>query len=513
MLSPAEKLAESLGALRALQDRGVLAIRSRDLTRRHRERLLANGFLEKVMKGWYIASRPGEAVGDSSAWYASFWEFCAAYLAQRFGADWCLSPEQSLSLHAGNRLVPRQLLVRSPKGRNRVTGLPYGTSLLDLRSAIPESRDEIDHLRVFSPVAALVSCSPGYFRQNPTDIRVCLSAVQDASDVLILLLRGGHSTIAGRLAGAFRNIGRDRIADDIMKTMRAAGYELREKDPFETTPPRLVLSREISPEVSRIRLMWRNMRETVLQAFPRSPGMPEDITQYLKGVEELYMEDTYHSLSIEGYRVSRALIARVRSGSWDPDGEDRDQRDALAARGYWQAFQSVRESIKRVLFGDEPGLVADEDHGRWYREMFGPAVNAGVLRPADLAGYRDAQVFISRSMHIPPRSEAIRDLMPVFFELLCEESESSVRAVMGHFFFVYIHPYPDGNGRMGRFLMNLMLAAGGYPWTVIPVGERERYMTALEEASTRQNILPFTDLLGRLVRQGLEGASEARPSE
>ena len=513
MVTPSKKLAESLGALRALQGRGVPAIRSRDLTRRHRERLLANGFLEKVMKGWYIASRPSEAVGDSSAWYASFWGFCAAYLARRFGADWCLSPEQSLSLHAGNRSVPRQLLVRSLKGRNRVTGLPYGTSLLDLRSAIPKGRDEIDHLRVFSPAAALVACSPGYFRQNPTDLRVCLSMVQDASDVLILLLGGGHSTIAGRLAGAFRNIGRDRIADDIIKTMRAAGYELREKDPFEATMPLLVLSREFSPEVSRIRLMWRNMREAVVQGFPLSPGMPEDIAEYLNGVEELYVEDTYHSLSIEGYRVSRALIARVRSGVWNPDEEDRDQRDALAARGYWQAFQSVRESIRRVLCSENPGVVADEDHGRWYREMFGPAVTAGVLRPADLAGYRDAQVFISRSMHIPPRSEAIRDLMPAFFELLCEESDSSVRAVMGHFFFVYIHPYPDGNGRMGRFLMNLMLAAGGYPWTVVPVGERESYMTALEEASVRQNILPFTDLLGRLVRQRLEGAGVVRPSE
>ncbi len=96
MAGPQEKLAESLEALRGLQERGVVAIRSRDLSRIHRERLVKNGFLKQVMKGWYIPACPDEVPGDSTAWYASFWNFCAAYLAKRFGKDWCLSPEQSL---------------------------------------------------------------------------------------------------------------------------------------------------------------------------------------------------------------------------------------------------------------------------------------------------------------------------------------------------------------------------------------------------------------------------------
>ena len=75
--------------------------------------------------------------------------------------------------------------------------------------------------------------------------------------------------------------------------------------------------------------------------------------------------------------------------------------------------------------------------------------------------------------------------------------------------FVYIHPWSDGNGRMGRFLMNVMLAAGGYPWTVIPVERRDAYMSALEDASVRQDIGPFTDFLAELARDGLEGRSVA----
>jgi Fic family protein len=58
----------------------------------------------------------------------------------------------------------------------------------------------------------------------------------------------------------------------------------------------------------------------------------------------------------------------------------------------------------------------------------------------------------------------------------------------------------DGNGRIGRFLTNVMLAAGGYPWTVIPVEQRTEYMQALEAASVGQNIGSFIQLLGRLVQ-------------
>jgi len=133
-----------------------------------------------------------------------------------------------------------------------------------------------------------------------------------------------------------------------------------------------------------------------------------------------------------------------------------------------------------------------------------------LLRPVDLAGYRNAPVYIRRSMHVPPNSEAVRDAMPVFFEMLSEESEPSVRVVLGHFIFVYIHPYMDGNGRIGRFLMNVMLAAGGYPWTVVPLERRDAYMTALEEASARQNIVPFADFLAHLVEEGLRGKPVAK---
>ncbi|MHB8370392.1 MAG: Fic family protein [Leptospirales bacterium] len=510
MATPQEKLAQSLEILGKLQtSSGAAAIRARDLSRTHRERLLANGFLQEVIKGWYIPSRPDEVRGESTAWYTSFWGFCAAYLEERFGGEWCLSPEQSVSLHAGNQTVPRQLLVRSPRARNKITELPHGTSLLDVRAALPAAgdREQKEGLRVFSLESALIACSPHYFHSHSTDVRAVLPMIRGASSLLARLLEGGHTVIAGRLAGGFRNIGLDRVADDIVKTMSAAGYDVRENDLFRDKPSLVIRTPSTSPYVNRIRLLWQKMREPVTRRFPKSPGAPPNIDEYMKRVNDAYVTDAYHSLSIEGYRVTRELIERVRSGTWNPESDegDREQRNAMAARGYWQAYQAVQNSVRRVLERLNPGLVADEDHGTWYRELFAPSVTAGLLKPADLAGYRNAQVYIRKSMHVPANREAVREAMPAFFDLLREETDPAVRVVLGHFVFVYIHPYMDGNGRIGRFLMNVMMASGGYPWTVIPVGDRNSYVSALEKASVGEDIGAFADFLSDLVRKRLAG--------
>ena len=98
----------------------------------------------------------------------------------------------------------------------------------------------------------------------------------------------------------------------------------------------------------------------------------------------------------------------------------------------------------------------------------------------------------------------MRDAMPALFDLLEEEKEASVRAVLGHWLFGYIHPYLDGNGRMARFTMNAMLASGGYPWTVIRVEDRDAYMAALESVSVDMNIDPFAQFIAERVEWSLE---------
>lgn len=519
MPSITEKLAQSIEVLHELQDNRKFAIQGSGLSRVHRERLLKNGFLQEVIKGWYIptspiSTSPDQTKGASAAWYTSYWGFCADYLQARFGSDWCLSPEQSLSLHVGNRTVPEQLLVRCSKGSNNLTNLPHNTSILDLKSSLPASQDLVttEGLSLFSLPAALIACSPSYFRNHSIDARAALTSISDSSDLLPRLLEGGHSLIAGRLAGAFRNVGRERIANDILKTMTLAAFDCREEDPFTTATSIVFQKSERSPYANRIRLMWQEMRQPILELFPAAASRQTDIAEYLNRIQELYVTDAYHSLSIEGYKVSRELIDKIRLGKWNPDAneKDRELRNSLAMSGYWQSYQSVRISVQKALKGQNAGKVADDDHGSWYRELFSSSVTAGLLKPADLAGYRRDQVFIGQSMHVPPNPQAMREMMPTLFDLLRGEEDPGVRAVLGHFVFVYIHPYMDGNGRIGRFLMNLMLASGGYPWTVIPVERRSDYLEALESASVRQDIEPLCIFLAELVKKTMKGKPEAK---
>lgn len=441
-----ENLAESLAILKEIQDRGQTALRSDEIQRSDLDRLLQHGFLKQMTKGWYVPGNPEDSWEDNNAWHATFWGFCKEYLDHCFQDEWCLSPEQSLHLHQGNWAPPPQLLVRSPRGSNQPTELIHQGSIFALRMAMPPQEDitVIDGLRVLTLPASMKACSESHF--------ACRSRESSAASAQITK----HS-------------------------------------------------REPSPYVDRIKQMWVDFRQPILDRCCWIPSTRNRDEDYLARLDNLYVYDAFHSLSIEGYHVDLDMIDTVRQVNWNPceGGQDDKHLNALAARGYWQAFQSVKRTIVEVQNGKHAVIAAVEDYDQWYRELFGPCVSAGIIPAESLAGYRNRPAFIRNSKHVPPSAEAVRDLMPAFFELLNQEESPEVRVVLGHFFFAYIHPYADGNGRMARYLMNTMLAAGGYPWLIVPVDHRQSYLAALEAASVRQDIVPFATLLSNLLSQNV----------
>ena len=508
MATPNELLVTSLAALHKLQRDGRRVFQSSELSRVHRARLLQHGFIREVIRGWLISSSPGATKGDSTPWFASFWEFCARYCNDRFD-DWHLSAEQSLLRHAENTIIPAQVVVYSPKGTNNAIKLLFGTSIYDLKQAQMPPRAELvwhDGLRLFAPAAALTRVPESFFARYPVETQVVLSNVRDASEILTHLLEGGRSVVAGRLAGAFRRIGRTAIADEVVATMKSAGYAVRESAPFAPEQKFGTQLASAPPIVGRLHAMWEAMRVTVVEAFPKAPGLPKSRKTYLEFVDDIYKSDAYHSLSIEGYSVTPELIERVRSGKWKPEetGSDAESRNALAARGYWQAFQQVRKAVAEIIRGEPPGALVRSAHRDWYRELFQPCIVAGLIPATALAGYRRHPVFLRGSRYVPPRWEIVPDAMSALFDLLENEPEPSVRAVLGHWLFGYIHPYPDGNGRMARFLMNAFLASGGYSWTVIRVEDRADYLNALDRASIDLDIAPFVKYVAGRVRWSMK---------
>ena len=131
----------------------------------------------------------------------------------------------------------------------------------------------IPGIRLMSLPAALIACAPSHFAARAIEMRAALALITDASEVLSRLLTGGHSTVAGRLAGAFRNIGRDQIADNIIASMRAAGFSVNEIDPFNDKPTISLPARETSPYVNRLRMMWERCASPSWRSFlhPRAP--------------------------------------------------------------------------------------------------------------------------------------------------------------------------------------------------------------------------------------------------
>jgi hypothetical protein len=86
--------------------------------------------------------------------------------------------------------------------------------------------------------------------------------------------------------------------------------------------------------------MWHSMRTDVIAHFPDVPIDKINVQDNLAEVEDKFVTDAYHSLSIEGYRVTHELIEHVRSCEWNPEQADDSRKylDEMAVKGYWDAF-------------------------------------------------------------------------------------------------------------------------------------------------------------------------------
>ena len=491
-MTPNQRLAQHLKAATAVAQESV--VRGKDLTQRQREFLARAGCLIEIMKGWYLLAPPGVDAGDTTLWHGNFWAFLAFYLEARFGKDYCVSAECSLDLWAGRTRTPTQVIIITREGGNNRIELAFGTSLLTYRdeARLPAQLVKFRGLNVMPPGMALARVSPAFFEKDRASAEILLR-ITDEQEIARGLLEFGRTAPGNRVVGALQAIGQEQKAQRVLEILSIGRLIVKPENPFENSGGLIgsqILIR--SPYAGRVHALWSEMRSAVIENFPHPPGERMSKEAYLRQAGDIYKKDAYHSLSIEGYAVTPELIERIRSGGFPQDTpEGRLQHDAMAAKGYFLAHQAVMGSIGRIFDGERSGQVVERDLQTWYAKLHQPYVDAGTIPAYSLAGYRERSVFIRHSLHVPPPREAVPDAMEALFVALAGEEHPGVRAVLGHFVFVFIHPYQDGNGRLGRFLMNAMLASGGYGWTVIRVSRRAEYMAALEEASTRGGIAAF----------------------
>ena len=137
--------------------------------------------------------------------------------------------------------------------------------------------------------------------------------------------------------------------------------------------------------------------------------------------------------------------------------------------------------------------------------------------------YRTAPVEISGSEYSPPGPESVKVQMQEFSDWMAGVSTPEEKAFTGvdgllfaavaHTWFVTIHPFIDGNGRVARLLMNLLLMRYGFPIAIITKEDRLRYYDALE-ASQSSDLTSFSIIVYECINESLEewehAASEQR---
>lgn len=465
------------------------------------------GFLKPIIKGWYHLNNPANEDSETTIWYANYWKFVQKYLVSRFQNNYCLNAEASLCLYTSDTVIPKQIVVMIKNGSPSTIELPSGLSILMYsdKNNFPKNITDLKGTQLMPLELALCKTGPQFFKFKQKEAELALSQIKDPSSLIRVLLQEDRmETAAGRIVGALRFLDRVDDADRIKSTYETATLKyVQVVNPFEENAKQLIFSKEKSSSALRIEAMWHEYRDTVANIgkylIPKSSVIKKDIIQEM---DEKYKNDAYHSLSIEGYKVTVELIDKVASGGWNPKENEKDTQDrnAMAARGYFEAFKSVEKSIEDIIDKDTNTAKAiQKDHHKWFESLFAPSVRVGLLESYHLAGYRDTQVYLRGSSHVPLAQEEIADAMEVLFECMLKEDNVFVCAVLGHHLFGFIHPYIDGNGRTARFIMNTFLVTAGFPWIIIKVEDRDKYMQALESASVYNDIKPFAEFIKNII--------------
>jgi Fic family protein len=262
----------------------------------------------------------------------------------------------------------------------------------------------------------------------------------------------------------------------LVQTYRWEGGVHRKEKYLGTRPPDRLEQQRISLEREVWQATWFRAFQSIHDGYQAHLRiLPASATD--KERDQFIVEFTYDTNRIEGSTLTFQETADLLEHGISPRSKPmRDIREAELHAAL------LRKLLARPEPVDLPHLLA------WHKAVF------GETKPQFAGRIRDFEVRIQRSKHVPPPPLEVR---PMLIELLrwvrrqATETHPVERAAAFHFRFENIHPFGDGNGRIGRLAMNVLLQERGYPMLNIRFGKRAGYYHALERASVASNPLPF----------------------
>ncbi|MBW3570091.1 MAG: Fic family protein [Gemmatimonadetes bacterium] len=381
---------------------------------------------------------------------------------------------------------------------------------------IQSERMQVDGvaLPVSSPARVLLSLTVTDIRDHRDMVLTWLQSLVLAQPELEAAYeRDPRPVLLARIGHLAEAVGNRRLAEQVSRVVNAF-HRNRPSRTITGVGRALVIPPYISaqpslrePWLDRFRAKLARAAEVSAQIV-RESGIdltPAPTRAVLAQARTAKAEDTYHSTTIEGYRITREHVRAVLAGA-PLDSPDRAEMERLMAlKGYSQAFERTLAFAGAADGGvrlSEP-MVLD-----LYVELWGPSVDAQIMTAAELRGWRQAPVYIRGSAYVPPSSGKVPQMMRVWADSLNDmEVDAVSRAAIAHWAFVHVHPFMDGNGRLSRLLMNLILCGAGLPWTIIRAEERREYFDALEQADIRENYAPFARFVATRVARAQESGS------
>jgi len=119
--------------------------------------------------------------------------------------------------------------------------------------------------------------------------------------------------------------------------------------------------------------------------------------------------------------------------------------------------------------------------------------------------YRETDVIITGTNHRPPSPFIAKIELEKFFKTLKNNNFNDIElATYTHAEFVKIHPFPDGNGRTARIIMNYQLLKNNFLGISINKEDKDSYFKALDEYHLNNNLKPFINLISKLEEKQLD---------
>ncbi|HET7229955.1 MAG TPA: Fic family protein [Longimicrobium sp.] len=479
--------------------------------------LRSQDLLAETPGGWGWVVLGGANSDPGAALRRNYWPLVRILLSRYAPA--AIDRISAVRLHVGeSHLLPVLFIVQGANASRRTVEVVPGLSV-EIRQNPDLTLEQVTEVTaggvpipVLSPARTLLSLTVGDVRDNRDLVLAWLrSLVVARPDLEAAYAAAPRHVLLARIGHLAADIGNRRLATQIGELLAA-----EHRNPVSRThtrvggeiviPPYIISQPSLrEPWADRFRARLARAAEVAGPITREAEIPPLSRSQVLSRARRAKLEDTYHSTTIEGYRITRDDVRAVEEGVQQRGKSPEEIERLMALQGYAQAFERTLE-----LIGDAEvpagARISEGDLLDLHLELWSPSIDAGILSASDLRGWRRDPVYIRGSDHVPPSPAKLPTLMRVLVDDLNGlEAGPIVRAVVAHWGFVHLHPFMDGNGRVSRLLMNWVLGAGGIPWTTIRAEERDRYFGALETAHIREDYAPFAEFIRDCVVRAAAG--------